>query len=131
MVYRAVDPEVNLIHGVVIDPTLNSGEVMITLIATGFDQSKPNVQRKVQRPAEVPAPQDEPPASPEPATLPASPIAEEAPTRRPAAPPVPQPRPLSLSAHATRHQDGNDLDVPPFLRRRAERKQQPAETKDH
>jgi cell division protein FtsZ len=38
-VYDLVDPEANLIFGAVIDPTITTGEVSITLIATGFGGS--------------------------------------------------------------------------------------------
>jgi hypothetical protein len=37
IIYDLVDPEANLIFGAVIDNSISSGEVSITLIATGFD----------------------------------------------------------------------------------------------
>ncbi len=49
IVYDLVDPEANLIFGAVIDPTITSGEVSITLIATGFGgTSREQLQAQAQ-----------------------------------------------------------------------------------
>ena len=41
IVARAVDPEANIKFGAVIDPNFPAGQVKITLIATGFDATRP------------------------------------------------------------------------------------------
>ncbi len=46
IVAKAVDPDANIIFGAVIDPTFPPGQVKITLIATGFDASRPAEARK-------------------------------------------------------------------------------------
>src|SRR5262249_52401406 len=45
IVAKAVDPEANIKFGAVVDPSFPAGQVRITLIATGFDVTRPNVQR--------------------------------------------------------------------------------------
>ncbi|HRC76278.1 MAG TPA: cell division protein FtsZ, partial [Kouleothrix sp.] len=45
IVAKAVDPDANIKFGAVIDPNFPAGQVRITLIATGFDSTRPNVQR--------------------------------------------------------------------------------------
>jgi cell division protein FtsZ len=92
LVARMVDSEANIISGMVIDPSLNRGEVSVTLIATGFERGKPTVQRDEPRQRAVG----------EPATHPAEP--PRLPRREPPGMPDPD--------------DGDELDLPPFLRRR-------------
>ncbi len=89
IIAKAVDPEANIIFGTVTDPRMES-KLKITLIATGF-RGMPLGARLV--PAEEPA----------------------APIRRltPQELQVPQDRHISQN----RHDDSDDLDIPPFLRR--------------
>ncbi|KAL6998066.1 Cell division protein FtsZ [Sarracenia purpurea var. burkii] len=47
VIYDLVDPNANLIFGAVIDPTL-SGQVSITLIATGFKRQEESDGRPLQ-----------------------------------------------------------------------------------
>lgn len=103
IVAKAVDPDANIIVGAVIDPNYPPGEVKITLIATGFDMNKPNVQRSRSYPsgaaqgaAPVPHPQPVP-----------------VPTQRPAPQPNPQPTRAMPNFGSS-----EDLDIPPFLRNR-------------
>ncbi len=49
IISEAVDPEANIISGMVIDPEMED-EMKVTVIATGFDRSS---QRRVETPAEV------------------------------------------------------------------------------
>ncbi|MGB9754230.1 cell division protein FtsZ [Roseiflexus castenholzii] len=110
IVAKAVDPEANIIFGAVIDPTFPPGQVKITLIATGFDASRPTDARKriymsgaqQQQPAQpkrdIAYAEPHPPAAPQPAA-----------TR----PQPPQPA-RSQGAHIS----PDDLDIPPFLRNR-------------
>jgi cell division protein FtsZ len=109
IIAKAVDPEANIKFGAVLDPNMPPGQVKITLIATGFDLSRPNVQKSrtyaVGAPAPHPAPQ------PVPAVVASQPAA------RPA--PAPQPRPMNPPQRtAPNFANTDDLDIPPFLRNR-------------
>jgi cell division protein FtsZ len=101
IVAKAVDPEANIIMGAVIDPTFGEAEVQITLIATGFDLSKPNVHRSRSYPAtqQAPAPSQQ---GQQPQPVPA-------PRQERQAPP-----PRATPGFSS----GEDLDIPPFLRNR-------------
>jgi cell division protein FtsZ len=106
IVAKAVDPDAQIIFGSVIDPNFPAGQVKITLIATGFDTSRPNVQRTrsfsamtqqpapTNQPVPVPAQQQQPQAQPRPAQQPQ------------------QPRAMPS------FNSSDDLDIPPFLRNR-------------
>ncbi len=115
IVSKAVDPDANIIVGAVIDPSFSAGEVQITLIATGFDLSKPNVHRTRSFPAANSAPQSERPAaqSHEPQPVPASAPQPERPVAQPRSP---------LRANPN-FGNGEDLDIPPFLRNRNRKNQ--------
>lgn len=113
IVAQAVDPEANIIVGATIDPEYPDGEVKVTLIATGFDMNKTNVQRSRSYPSqttfgqqqrrvgEIHQPQPQQPQSePEPA-------------------PQPQQQPQQQPIRSTPgFGSGEDLDIPPFLRNR-------------
>ncbi len=108
IVAKAVDPDANIIVGATINPELE-GEVKITLIATGFDMTKPNVQRTRSYPSIVSQTttttnqtrQQEP--------------AQQQQQRKPqtVSQPAPQQRPPSTNVNTS-----DDLDIPPFLRNR-------------
>ena len=78
IIYDMVDPNANLIFGTVIDPSFQD-EVSITIIATGFGASEPEMKalanqsktvvasRSIQAPAATPAPQPVAAAAPAPA----------------------------------------------------------------
>ena len=51
IIAKAVDPDAQIIFGAVIDPNFPAGQVKLTLIATGFDTTRPNVQRARAFPA--------------------------------------------------------------------------------
>lgn len=105
IVAKAVDPEANIIFGAVIDPTFPPGQVKITLIATGFDASRPAEARKR---IYMSGAQQQQPAQPKRDVA----YAESQ-------PPVaarPQPQQPSRPQSATINPD--DLDIPPFLRNR-------------
>lgn len=97
IVAKAVDPDANIIVGAVIDPTYPPGQVKVTLIATGFDMNKPNVQRVRSHPTV--------------ATTTQQPQQQV---------PVPQPRPQPQQPRVPSNLGGSgeDLDIPPFLRNR-------------
>ncbi|MFV9504928.1 MAG: cell division protein FtsZ [Oscillochloridaceae bacterium umkhey_bin13] len=111
IVAKQVDPDANIIVGAVIDPSYASGEVKVTLIATGFELDRPNsnVQRSRSYPTAATSitggtahhPAQTPPARP------ASPPAAQ----QPPTPPTPPRAAPSFSS-------ADDLDIPPFLRNR-------------
>jgi cell division protein FtsZ len=112
IIHDAVGDDAQIIFGAGNDPKL-SGEIRVTVIATGFDRAvtgEPVVDRGVSqvlpfRRQPAPAPAATPAATPAPAQ--ASPAQQ--PFVRPAAPPSP-PRPATGS-------DVGDMDIPTFIRR--------------
>lgn len=88
---EAVDPQANIIVGQVIDPTMDD-EVVVTVIATGFEQQEPQ-------------------AKPQPVISPA--IQERTNTYPPQAP---QPALAAVRAAPTKEED-SELDRPTFMRR--------------
>lgn len=107
VVAKAVDPDANIIVGAVIDPSMPAGQVKITLIATGFDMSKPpgaSHRGDRERVRSYPGVNSQPTPQPQPTPAPQ-------PTPQRAQPPQPQ-RP------APNFGNMEDLDVPPFLRNR-------------
>ncbi len=130
VVAKAVDPDANIIVGAVIDPNVPAGEVQITLIATGFDATRPNVNRNRAYPAATGTAHSAPPPanySSNHATTsnPPARSASPAPVEQPASPPPP-PRRESSNQPAMRpapgFSTGDDLDIPPFLRNRQRRR---------
>ncbi len=127
IVAQAVDSEANIKFGAVIDPNFPSGQVKITLIATGFDATRPQPKQRsyagmtlpqqhaqaqqhtqAQQPVPVasqPQPEKQPPARQQP------PVPQQPPAQQPQAP---RSQPSFLS--------GDDLDIPPFLRNRNRQK---------
>jgi cell division protein FtsZ len=107
IIAKAVDPEANIKFGAVVDPNFPAGQVRITLIATGFDSTRPNVQRSRSFPVAVAA---------QPSSQPA-PAAQQLPI--PAAQPQPQRQVVQQQPRvAPSFPSGDDLDIPPFLRNR-------------
>jgi len=88
IIQQAADPEANIIFGAVIDPRM-SGDIKLTVIATGFDavRSKQTLRPLGQRQPAAPAPQQEQYTSP----------------------PMPYRPAVAVN---------DDLDIPPFLRYR-------------
>jgi cell division protein FtsZ len=111
IIHDAVGDDAQIIFGAGNDPKL-SGEIRVTVIATGFDRAvtgEPVVDRGVSqvlpfRRQPAPAPAATPAATPTPAQ--ASPAQQ--PFVRPAAPPPPRPATGS---------DVGDMDIPTFIRR--------------
>lgn len=108
IVSKAVDSEANIIFGAVIDPNFPPGQVKITLIATGFDTTRPqDPRRRVyttghQQPPIVQPKRDVAYVEPQP------PAPSQQQPARPAQPP------RSSGANVS----SDDLDIPPFLRNR-------------
>jgi cell division protein FtsZ len=129
IVTETVDAEANIIFGAMPDASITNGSVKVTLIATGFDVSKPHIQRAA-------APRL-PERQPQPERAQAAPAAQESTTKargrlqriapRPAQQPAPekppeaQPAPAPLRAAVASSSDA-DLDIPPFLRNRFSRR---------
>ncbi|HWQ11774.1 MAG TPA: cell division protein FtsZ [Roseiflexaceae bacterium] len=111
IVSKAVDPDANIIFGAVIDPNYPAGQVKITLIATGFDMTRPSDPRKrIYVPgAQQPSAQHH---QPQPVPVQPQPSAQQ-----PAQPQRPQPQRPAPSFIS-----GDDLDIPPFLRNRNRQK---------
>ena len=108
IIAKAVDPDAQIIFGAVIDPSYAAGQVKVTLIATGFDTSRPNVQRSRSYPAVVTTPAGSQQAPvPHPLTVPAA--------QPPVQPRQPGQQPPRVTPSFT---SGDDLEIPPFLRNR-------------
>src|SRR6185503_17528245 len=74
IVAKAVDPEANIKFGAVLDPSFPAGQVKLTLIATGFDSTRPNVQRSRSFPSVATAAAGNQAAhAPQPVPVPAAP----------------------------------------------------------
>ncbi len=139
IIKESAHPEVNLIFGAQIDESIGD-EVRITVIATGFEQSR--VQRKLdQQPTYRPntnastmrtapaqqqplrqqpqyqqqPPAEQPPAAPPPPAQPTNQSQPAAP--RPAAP-APQQPPASGDNFSARVYEEDNIEIPTFLRRR-------------
>lgn len=118
IIKETAHPEVNLIFGAAIDENMGD-EIRITLIATGFEQTRVASRRPVQpqqRVARPAAPAQRPAAVSRPEAVPPQPevLPEES-----AVDEEPQP-PARSSADDFKRKvyDTDDLDIPTFLRRR-------------
>ncbi|HMM29296.1 MAG TPA: cell division protein FtsZ [Aggregatilineaceae bacterium] len=114
-------PDVNLIFGAVIDENMGD-EIRITVIATGFEQSRVATRRPANARERVPAqpqrqpqPQQRQPQRPVAPAEPVAPVTQsEADVEAPA-----QPQTRKVEEEFTsRVYDTDDLDIPAFLRRR-------------
>lgn len=104
IVQEAVDPDANIKFGAVLDPNFTAGQVKVTLIATGFDSVKPNVQRNSRLYPSASIPHQTQPQQPQ------QPQPQQ--PQQPARAPQPTPR------AAPNFSSADDLDIPPFLRNR-------------
>ncbi len=119
LITEAVDPEANVISGMVIDEQLD-GEMKVTVVATGFDQV---TERRIETDRAQPEPSiaeepEEPPVQPETAAPRQSSDAPEAPLYRRA-------RDTPQSADAAEDPDSrwanvDDYDIPTVLRKQRE-----------
>ncbi len=119
-------PDVNLIFGAVIDENMGD-EIRITVIATGFEQSRVATRRPVKATAAAPRDRVNPAATaaaPRPVARPAQPPQQSQPPdtattdeEEQAAPPQAQVRKVE-EEFTSRVYDTDDLDIPAFLRRR-------------
>ncbi len=134
LVQEAAHPEANIIFGAVIDDALGD-EVRVTVIAAGFDSGSPNKRQDDRalgsvhgraQPSSSPAPAASHRSEPTPA-----PARESAPSGTPLPPRSADPsgpgaggsstgpaagQPVQRPPHAVTFDDGDDLDVPDFLK---------------
>ncbi|MBZ0281968.1 MAG: cell division protein FtsZ [Anaerolineae bacterium] len=129
IIKESAHPECNLIFGAQIDENMGD-EIRITVIATGFEQSRAarkleaqlpqrqsvSVPRSTTPPQQLQQPPVQRPTQQQP-TQPFSPPQPEQPAYQP---PTPQPRPSTLPQQDTpaRVYDEDDIDIPTFLRKR-------------
>jgi cell division protein FtsZ len=117
IIKESAHPEVNLIFGAQIDETMGD-EVRVTVIATGFEQSRvarrPDVMPPQRQTVSVPRQAVQPPPMQQP-----RPQAQySAPPPPPASVPEdPQPAPPAKPPART-YEDAGDIDIPTFLRKR-------------
>ena len=105
IVASLVDPDANIIFGAVIDPSFTTGQVRVTLVATGFslNEAPPSLAPRATVASPVPpAPKffDQSRATP-------------APSPRPS----PLPTPMAVRPFTPRPPVEDALDIPPFLQR--------------
>jgi cell division protein FtsZ len=123
IIKESAHPEVNLIFGAQIDESMGD-EVRVTVIATGFEQSR--VARKMEQTAfRQQVRQNSQPAQQQPRqqfSQPASPAQQPAASEREqnAAPPPPQPRPAPQQQEnfSARVYEEDNIEIPTFLRKR-------------
>jgi cell division protein FtsZ len=120
IIKESAHPEVNLIFGAQIDESMGD-EVRITVIATGFEQSRVKTRLDAQQRQQQPRQSAQQPAQ-RPAQQPQYIQQAPAPQQQyqPPAPQPPQPsqRPAQDNFSA-RVYDEDDMDIPPFLRKRS------------
>ena len=126
IIKESAHPEVNLIFGAQIDENMGD-EVRVTVIATGFEQSR--VARKIEQPAFRPAgragaaPSTPPPRQQAPQYTQPAPTQYTPPEpRQPAPPPATEqrpPEPPRPPEPSTRVYDEDNIEIPTFLRKRS------------
>lgn len=117
IIRESAHPEVNLIFGAQIDENLGD-EVRITVVATGFEQSRAERRIRTEQPVQQQRPRTQMPAQQPPEQRPQVPVERpqaQAPSQ-PQTPPPSQPRPAAPPE--PRVWDDSDQDIPAFLRRR-------------
>lgn len=124
IIKQSSHPDVNIIFGAQIDPEMGD-EIRVTVIATGFEQSR--VARKMDAQAAMrqnaPTQRSQVNQSQQPRQNYAPPQPDTLPQERPAAPPQQaqqpqQPRPAQQEDFAARVYDQDDIEIPTFLRKR-------------
>ena len=117
IIKESAHPEVNLIFGAQIDENMGD-ELRITVIATGFEQSR--AQRKME--AQLQPRQPARPAVQQPQQQTQPRVVQQQPTNlpqeQPYAPPQPRPAQQPMQDVPARVYDEDDIDIPTFLRKR-------------
>jgi cell division protein FtsZ len=119
IIKETAHPDVNLIFGAVIDENM-AEEIRITVIATGFEQSRVATRRPVKATTSAGRERLAPAAAaPRPAPRPAQTPPQEPPSPLRRRMTLPQPQVRKVEEEFTsRVYDTDDLDIPAFLRRR-------------
>jgi cell division protein FtsZ len=118
IIKESAHPEVNLIFGAQIDENMGD-EIRITVIATGFEQSRAQRKMEAQLQPRQPARPVQQPIQPAQPRQAAAPQPTNLPQEQQYAPPPPQPRPVQPPMQdAPRVYDEEDIDIPTFLRKR-------------
>ena len=120
IIKESAHPEVNLIFGAQIDENMGD-ELRITVIATGFEQSR--AQRKMEAQLQPRQPVARPVQQPQQQQAPRPVQQQQQPTNLPLEQPYapPQPRPAQqppMQDVPARVYDEDDIDIPTFLRKR-------------
>jgi len=105
IIQQSAHPEVNMIFGAQIDQDMGD-EVRITVIATGFEQSRVKTRMDAQRPQSPPVQRQQPQSQPRQQQAP-PPQQQQQPPQRP-----------MQDSFKSRVYDEDDMDIPPFLRKR-------------
>ncbi len=118
IIKESAHPEVNLIFGAQIDENMGD-ELRITVIATGFEQSR--AQRKMEAQLAPRQPVARPVQQPQQQQMPRQAATQQPtnlPPEQPYAPPQPRPAQQPPMQDAPRVYDEEDIDIPTFLRKR-------------
>ncbi len=120
IIKESAHPEVNLIFGAQIDENMGD-ELRITVIATGFEQSR--AQRKMEAQLQPRQPVARPVQAPQQQSIPRPAQQQQPPANLPPEQPYapPQPRPAQqppMQDVPARVYDEDDIDIPTFLRKR-------------
>jgi len=113
IIKETAHPDVNLIFGAVIDENM-SDEIRITVIATGFEQTRVTARRPVQQQQRAARPEAAPRVVQRP-PVPEMPVEDE---QADIEPELPAARPVA-DDFKRKVYDTDDLDIPAFLRRRS------------
>jgi cell division protein FtsZ len=124
VIKESAHPEVNLIFGAQIDEAMGD-EVRVTVIATGFEQSRAARKMEAQpayRPMQRQQPQQQQHAAPQPRpqayTPPQQEEEEVSVSPLPQQPPATRQQPAQQDNFAARVYDEDNIDIPTFLRKR-------------
>jgi cell division protein FtsZ len=127
IIKESAHPEVNLIFGAQIDESMGD-EIRITVIATGFEQSRAAKQimarQPVQQPVRPAIQQPRPMQPQQPIQQPVQPPMQEQPRQAPQQPAPQQPQYAPPPQQAPQQApppvvyDENDIEIPTFLRKR-------------
>jgi cell division protein FtsZ len=124
IIKESAHPEVNLIFGAQIDESMGD-EIRITVIATGFEQSRAAKQIMSRQPVQQPVrPAVQQPRPMQPVQQPVQPPMQEQPRQAPQQPAPQQPQYAPPPQQAPQQApppvvyDENDIEIPTFLRKR-------------
>ncbi len=112
IIQQSAHPDVNLIFGAQVDDSLGD-EVRITVVATGFEQSRVKSRLDQQQPIRPQRPQQQQPVQ---SQQPAQQQPQQQPVQQPRPPQQQPPQQPGNNDFSSRVYDEDDMDIPPFLR---------------